>query len=107
MILAEVPTDGQMWSELFRTAAGTGLGGLLLLSIVYYLQKDNKSLLNELKTERTDRNVKVDADLKECRVDREKLQAQIIVLKDQMIDIYKSRHDRIMVERQQEIQQQK
>lgn len=81
--------EPQVWNQLWQTAAGTGLGGLVLVMAIWWLQKSNAALLSELKMEREDRITSLENAEQACRVDRLELHKQVDSLHSQIVDIYK------------------
>ena len=114
-------TEVSFWTEAFKLAFGLGLGGLLLVAIAYYFRQENIKLANKLEAAgdtkiallQAENKVKmsiIEAQNQWCMDDRKMLharneaqQVQINELNARILDIYKSRHDRMVVERLQGI----
>lgn len=87
-----------LWSDILKMAAGAGLGTLLLVAAVWYLQRNNGILLGELKVEREQRIALLEADSKQCKADRLEQQKQITALQNEITNIYKTRGQQSMLD---------
>ncbi len=90
--------ETQIWGDILKLAAGAGLGTLLLVAAVWYLQRNNTSLLGDLKIERESRIALLEAESKQCKVDRLNLQQQISALYAEIANIYKTRGQQSMLD---------
>lgn len=80
-----------IWELIIKTCVGAGGVGALLLGAVYYLNRSNNGLLLELKIERETRIKLLETESTDCKRDRSELHKQIANLKDQVIEVYRSR----------------
>lgn len=108
--------EPQFWSELFKLAGGLGLGGLMLAAAVWYFKRENERLIVKLDGEQTAKLLIIESENKAkmtlfqeqnkwCMDDRAALhkicddqQKRIDNLQDKIVDIYRSRHARMVVE---------
>lgn len=80
--------DTALWEKIITTAAGTGLGSLVLVFGLYYLHRGNLSLLEDLKTERGARVTVLEKRSDDCAADRAALHKEVSSLQTEVRGMY-------------------
>ena len=91
--------ESQLWEAVFKSILGAGGVATLLFFGVWWLNRNNNLLLSELKIERESRIKLLEAESTICRNDRITLHKVVNELQGQIIDIYKSRDQKVIAEK--------
>lgn len=104
------------WMDVFKLASGLGLGGVMLAASAWYFKNENAKLITKLDAEQNAKILLIEKENqaklsllheqnKWCMEDRVELHKivdaqhlRIDGLHDKIIEIYKSRHTRMVVE---------
>ncbi len=85
-----------MWDAVFKAVLGAGGVAVLLFFGIWWLNRNNNQLLGELKEERENRIKLLEAESLNCKSDRIELHKQVNNLQDKIIDIYRSRDQKVI-----------
>ncbi len=85
-----------MWDGVFKAILGAGGVAVLLFAGLWWLNKNNNGLIVELKAERENRIKLLELESASCKADRIELHKQVNNLQDKIIDIYKSRDQKVI-----------
>lgn len=83
--------EAALWEKLITTAAGTGLGTLLLILAIWWLNRSHDKLLSELQTERKQRFEVLERRSEICEEDRRELHKEIHGLQSKVAELYELR----------------
>lgn len=80
--------EPELIKTLLTSAAGTGLGSLVLVVALIYLHKNNQNTLAALQVERDQRIKSLEQSREDCQADRKVLHGELEKLQAKVEDIY-------------------